>query len=47
VVVVSDLCREGITTLVENELMARPQEWVFDDPDAAVGAVAETVSRRS
>jgi hypothetical protein len=45
-VVVSDLCRAAITTLVEMELMARPEEWVFDDPDRAIEAVAETVRRR-
>jgi hypothetical protein len=39
-VVVSDLCRAGITRVVEDELMARPEEWVFDDPDRAVDAVA-------
>jgi hypothetical protein len=47
VVVVSDLCRAAITSLVEAELMARPEEWVFDDPDRAIDAVAETVRRRS
>jgi hypothetical protein len=47
VVVVSDRCRDGITALVENELMARPEEWVFGDPDRAVDAVAEAVRRRS
>ena len=35
-VLVSDLCREGLTSLVEREMGGVPAQWLFDDLEIAV-----------
>jgi hypothetical protein len=38
-VVVSDLNREGLTSLVTQEMLAAPADWLFDTVDDAIAAV--------
>lgn len=38
-VVVSDLNREGLTSLVEEEIPGRPEDWLFESIEEAVAAV--------
>lgn len=40
-VVVSDLNREGLTSLVRDEMLADPSEWLFDTLEEALARVAE------
>jgi hypothetical protein len=43
-VVVSDLNREGLMSLVEQEMFAKPEDWLFESIEEAVAAVDRTVN---
>lgn len=38
-VVVSDLCRKGLTSLVSDEMFAKPDDWLFESLESAVDFV--------
>lgn len=41
-VVVSDRCREGLTSLVQDEMDEEPEEWLFESLELACQAVGES-----
>ena len=44
VVVVSDLNREGLASLVEQEMFEQPGDWLFESVEEAVSAVDRHVT---
>jgi hypothetical protein len=42
-VVVSDLCREGLTSLVEHEIMGDSAHWLFEDLESAIEEVERQI----
>jgi hypothetical protein len=45
-VVVSDLCRKGLTSLIRDELFSDPAEWLFDSLEAAFAALEASVESK-
>lgn len=45
-IVVSDLCRKGLTSLVRDELFSDPGAWLFDSLDAALAALEVRVESK-
>jgi hypothetical protein len=39
VVIVSDKCRKGLTSLIKEEMQANPADWLFEDFESALEAV--------
>ena len=44
-IVVSDLNREGLTSLVKEELLEDPKHWLFESLEDALNAVDKEVKR--
>jgi hypothetical protein len=45
-VAVSDLNRDGLASLVEQEMFGEPKRWLFESVEAAIGAVDRAVQER-
>ena len=45
-VVVSDLCRKGLISLIRDELFSDPEEWLFDSLEAALAALKVCVESK-
>ena len=42
-VVVSNLNREGLTSLVDLEMFSDPREWLFDSPELALARIESLI----
>lgn len=44
-VVVSDLCRDGLVSLVRDEMQENPANWLVDSPEEAIEAIRQALGQ--